>query len=217
MTTPSQERPNVIVFLTGQQRWDTFGLHRNPLDLMPNFELMAQRGTHVFNSFTSYPLCSAGVLPNWMQSRGDAAIKKMIAFALPFWIFLLAACGTAGLASPGLGPLTSADKMLGAWHRTTGDIWYIAIHEDGTLNGGSYLDAVREGRGHDGWKYRFLGTQLILQGSIGHCEENTIGIFEVYLQENGNLKFFTIEDECASRAGQLAGRDGIIREYEPVP
>ena len=57
MTTPPQERPNVIVFLTDQQRWDTSGLHGNPLDLMPNFDRMAQRGTHVFNSFTNYPLC----------------------------------------------------------------------------------------------------------------------------------------------------------------
>ena len=37
-------QPNVIVFFTDQQRWDTSGLHGNPLDLMPNFDRMAQRG-----------------------------------------------------------------------------------------------------------------------------------------------------------------------------
>ncbi|MBI3921065.1 MAG: sulfatase-like hydrolase/transferase [Armatimonadetes bacterium] len=51
------DRPNVIVFFTDQQRWDTSGLHGNPLDLMPNFDRMAQRGTHVYHSFTCQPVC----------------------------------------------------------------------------------------------------------------------------------------------------------------
>lgn len=51
------DRPNVIVLLTDQQRWDTSGLHGNPLELTPNFDRMAQRGTHVYNSFTNQPLC----------------------------------------------------------------------------------------------------------------------------------------------------------------
>lgn len=50
-------RPNVIVFFTDQQRWDTTGVHGNPLDLTPNFDRMAQRGTHVYNSFTIQPVC----------------------------------------------------------------------------------------------------------------------------------------------------------------
>lgn len=50
--------PNVVVFFTDQQRWDTTGLHGNPLDLTPNLDRMAQRGTHAFNSFTCQPLCS---------------------------------------------------------------------------------------------------------------------------------------------------------------
>ncbi len=50
--------PNVIVFLTDQQRWDTTGLHGNPLDLTPNLDRMGRRGTHVFNSFTCQPVCA---------------------------------------------------------------------------------------------------------------------------------------------------------------
>ena len=45
------DKPNVIVFFTDQQRWDTSGLHGNPLELMPNFDQMAMRGTHFFNTF----------------------------------------------------------------------------------------------------------------------------------------------------------------------
>lgn len=51
------ERPNVIVFFTDQQRWDTTGVHGNPLGLTPNFDQMAAEGTHFFNSFTCQPVC----------------------------------------------------------------------------------------------------------------------------------------------------------------
>ena len=49
--------PNVIVFFTDQQRWDSAGAHGNPLDLTPNLDLMAQEGTHVAHSFTCQPVC----------------------------------------------------------------------------------------------------------------------------------------------------------------
>ncbi len=50
-------KPNVIVFFTDQQRWDTTGVHDNPLDLTPNFDRMARRGTHLYNAFTCQPVC----------------------------------------------------------------------------------------------------------------------------------------------------------------
>jgi len=53
----SERKPNVIVFFTDQQRWDTSGLHGNPMDLTPNFDRMARSGTHVANSITCQPVC----------------------------------------------------------------------------------------------------------------------------------------------------------------
>ncbi|NNM88816.1 MAG: sulfatase-like hydrolase/transferase [Phycisphaerae bacterium] len=50
-------RPNFIVFLTDQQRWDSTGVHGNPLGLTPNFDAMAAGGTHAFNAFTCQPVC----------------------------------------------------------------------------------------------------------------------------------------------------------------
>lgn len=49
--------PNVVVFFTDQQRWDTTGLHGNPLDLTPNLDRMAGHGTHLYHAFTPQPLC----------------------------------------------------------------------------------------------------------------------------------------------------------------
>ncbi|TDF99877.1 DUF4976 domain-containing protein [Paenibacillus piri] len=48
---------NVIVFFTDQQRWDTTGVHGNPLGLTPHFDRMARNGTHLYNTFTCQPVC----------------------------------------------------------------------------------------------------------------------------------------------------------------
>ncbi len=50
-------KPNVIVLFTDQQRWDTTGVHGNPLGLTPNFDRMARTGTDVHYSFTCQPVC----------------------------------------------------------------------------------------------------------------------------------------------------------------
>jgi arylsulfatase A-like enzyme len=52
-----QRKPNVIVFFTDQQRWDTAGMHGNSLGLTPNLDRMAAFGTHVYHSFTCQPVC----------------------------------------------------------------------------------------------------------------------------------------------------------------
>ena len=48
---------NVLVFFTDQQRHDTTGLHGCPLDLTPNFDFWARRGTHFAHAITPQPVC----------------------------------------------------------------------------------------------------------------------------------------------------------------
>lgn len=50
-------KPNVIVFFTDQQRWDSVGLHGNPMQVTPNFDRLAQAGMFVPHSFTCQPVC----------------------------------------------------------------------------------------------------------------------------------------------------------------
>ena len=57
MPEATPKRPNVLFFFTDQQRWDTTGLHGNPLGLTPNFDQMAMEGTHLYNLFTPQPVC----------------------------------------------------------------------------------------------------------------------------------------------------------------
>ena len=53
----SENQPNVVAFFTDQQRWDTTGVHGNPLNLTPNFDRFAKSGTHAYNSITCQPVC----------------------------------------------------------------------------------------------------------------------------------------------------------------
>lgn len=57
MAPPRSDRPNVVVFFTDQQRWDSVGLHGNPLGLTPNFDRVARQHTHLRYSFTCQPVC----------------------------------------------------------------------------------------------------------------------------------------------------------------
>ncbi len=57
MAENTPKKPNVLVFFTDQQRWDTTGVHGNPLDLTPNFDRVAKRGTHFANAITCNPVC----------------------------------------------------------------------------------------------------------------------------------------------------------------
>ncbi|MGL4611058.1 MAG: sulfatase-like hydrolase/transferase [Trueperaceae bacterium] len=50
-------QPNILVFFTDQQRFDTTGMHGNPLGLTPNFDRMARAGTHINTMFTPQPVC----------------------------------------------------------------------------------------------------------------------------------------------------------------
>ncbi len=52
------DRPNVLVFFTDQQRWDSTGVHGNPLELTPHFDRMAREGTHLARFFTCQPVCA---------------------------------------------------------------------------------------------------------------------------------------------------------------
>jgi arylsulfatase A-like enzyme len=53
-----RERPNVVVFFTDQQRWDSVGAYGSPMALTPNLDRMAERGTLLEQAFTPQPVCA---------------------------------------------------------------------------------------------------------------------------------------------------------------
>lgn len=55
MTT--SPKPNLIIFFTDQQRWDTLGLNGCPLGLTPNLDRLARSGTFFKEATTPQPVC----------------------------------------------------------------------------------------------------------------------------------------------------------------
>ncbi|NEA46927.1 sulfatase-like hydrolase/transferase [Streptomyces sp. SID10815] len=51
-------RPQVIVVLTDQQRWDTAGVHGNRAGVTPEFDRLAREGTLVEHAITPNPVCA---------------------------------------------------------------------------------------------------------------------------------------------------------------
>ncbi|MEX2534603.1 MAG: sulfatase-like hydrolase/transferase [Trueperaceae bacterium] len=65
------ERPNIVLVLTDQQRWDSLGCYGNAFVSTPNVDALASRGTRLDRAFTPYPVCTparasmwTGVLPH---------------------------------------------------------------------------------------------------------------------------------------------------------
>ncbi|MBS3735213.1 MAG: sulfatase-like hydrolase/transferase [Phycisphaerae bacterium] len=50
-------RPNILVFFSDQQRWDTCGCYGQPLDITPNLDRMASEGVRFDLAFTPQPVC----------------------------------------------------------------------------------------------------------------------------------------------------------------
>ncbi len=52
-----QPRPNILVFFTDQQRWDTLGLNNCRAGLTPNLDRLARQGTFFKHGVTPQPVC----------------------------------------------------------------------------------------------------------------------------------------------------------------
>lgn len=51
------KQPNIIVFFSDQQRWDTIGAYGQPLPVTPNLDRMAEEGVIFQNTFSCQPVC----------------------------------------------------------------------------------------------------------------------------------------------------------------
>jgi len=57
MTGNRFKSPNILVFFSDQQRWDTVGAYGQTLDVTPNLDKMAKEGIQFDYAFTCQPVC----------------------------------------------------------------------------------------------------------------------------------------------------------------
>src|SRR5215471_21707509 len=58
-TRGTPARPNILLVISDQFRWDCIGAAGlNPMNLTPNLDAMARRGTFFRNAFCNQPVCA---------------------------------------------------------------------------------------------------------------------------------------------------------------
>jgi len=57
-TSGRNRPPSVLIFFTDQQRWDTVGVYGSPMNLTPNLDALARKGTLFQVAITNQPLCA---------------------------------------------------------------------------------------------------------------------------------------------------------------
>ncbi len=58
-------RPNIILLMTDQQRWDSLGCNGNTFVETPNVDRLAAGGANCMNSFTPWPVCTPARATMW--------------------------------------------------------------------------------------------------------------------------------------------------------
>jgi arylsulfatase A-like enzyme len=56
--TTRAQQPNILVFFTDQQRWDSIGAYGNPMGITPHMDRFAAEGVRFEYAFTPQPVCA---------------------------------------------------------------------------------------------------------------------------------------------------------------
>ena len=72
MATADTQRPNVLCFITDQQREDHMGCAGNPLIRTPNMDRLASSGTRFSHCYVNTPICMASRVTMWTGQTAHA-------------------------------------------------------------------------------------------------------------------------------------------------
>lgn len=136
-------KPNIILILTDQQRWDSLGCNGNKFVSTPNVDRLAAEGANCSNSFTPWPVCTpvratmwTGVYPHQHQviynSYGmDNLLKETSHEQRTLFESMQA------------GGYTTA--YFGKWHLGEKDPGFFDVWEGWNSMGGHWVDNKRDG------------------------------------------------------------------------
>ncbi len=111
--------------------------------------------------------------------------------------------------TPAFTLATSAEEIFGTWHAGS---YYIRFDKDGTFRQADALEKL-ENSPYAINSYHFEGTKMVMTevavSGVPTCGKGT-GSYEIRLLKSDKIRIVAIKDECAPRAGDIAG------EYESV-
>ena len=112
-----------------------------------------------------------------------------------------------------VGQVTTAEELAGVWgyRRGTDFGLYYMFNQDGTLHMAATPTRERlEDSPSIIGEYWFEGSQLFFNITKSNMPEpciNVLGVYDVHLLENGNLRFVVVDDVCSWRTKQLSEHD----------
>lgn len=129
----AKTQPNVLIIFSDQQRWDTLGINGSPMDLTPNLDGLARRGTRFLLPITNQPVCAparACLLTGkyatthgvWKNGAGHIAGQETLAGTLGAAGYATGYVGKWHLAPPGNGPGHTEPEYRGGF----ADFWEAA-------------------------------------------------------------------------------------------
>ena len=107
------KRPNILVFFTDQQRWDTLGVNGGTPGLTPNLDRVAAANTHAPLAFTPQPVC--GPARACLQTGQYASRNGSITNGVP----ISPDAATLGTHFRSAGYRTG---YIGKWHLAPGEV-----------------------------------------------------------------------------------------------
>ena len=127
------KQPNILIVFSDQQRWDTLGVNGSPMDLTPNLDALARRGTRFLLPVTNQPVCAparACLLTGkyatthgvWKNGAGHIAGQETLATTLARAGYATGYVGKWHLAPPGNGPGHTEAEYRGGF----ADFWEAA-------------------------------------------------------------------------------------------
>ncbi|MCL2878717.1 MAG: sulfatase-like hydrolase/transferase [Treponema sp.] len=128
------KKPNIIVFFSDQQRFDTLGCNGQKLDITPNLNVLANEGINFSHAYTVQPVCGPA-----------RALLQTGLYPTE------AGCFRNGISLP-TNIATLAGRMCGAGYRTAYvGKWHLASDSDGPNYQTTAVPVERRGGYNDYW------------------------------------------------------------------
>jgi arylsulfatase A-like enzyme len=161
----AKRRPNIVLFLTDQQRWDSLGCYGADWVHTPNLDRLAGEGVRFDRCYVNNPICTPSRSSMWTgRELPDHGVYRLYDLLPRDEVFFTHHLRSAGYRTALFGKLHTSSRLFEAEHRHPFDgfdeyEWAIeaAIHLDSPFNGYSrwlqehhpafYADLVSRGRG----------------------------------------------------------------------
>ena len=136
-------KPNIILLMTDQQRWDSLGCNGNSFVSTPNVDRLAAGGANCMNSFTPWPVCTpvratmwTGVLPHQHQVIYNTYNMDNL---------LKETSHEQRTIFESMGPAGYTTAYFGKWHLGEKDPGLFDVWKGFNSLGGHWVDNKRDG------------------------------------------------------------------------